>query len=83
MLNKLYPYRFEFFLITQLAILFGSLIIPSSIFEVLSQLLFFLNILVGSLFLGGHQKHRNWVIVIALFIIGGVFDLSTFGTLSN
>jgi voltage-gated potassium channel len=33
MFNKLYPYRFELFLSTQLAILFGSLVIPVAWFE--------------------------------------------------
>jgi hypothetical protein len=83
MLNKLYSYKFEFFLITQIAILFGSLLVPATIFEFLSPILFFINILAGSLFLGGHQKHRNWIIVIVLFIAGGVFLLSEFDKSDN
>ena len=83
MLNKLYAYKFDFFLITQIAILFGSLLVPATVFEFLSPILFFINILAGSLFLGTHQKNRNWIIVFVLFIIGGVFVLSAFDKSSN
>ncbi len=83
MLSKLHIYRFELFLISQIAILFGSLIIPSDSFEIVSPVLFYINIIAGSLFLGTQEKTQVWVIFFVLIIIGGVFALSELNTINT
>jgi len=82
-LSRIYTYRFELFLTSQIAILFGSLIIPSESFEIVSPILFYLNIIAGSLFLGTQEKTQVWVIFFVLIIIGGVFALSELDTINN
>ncbi len=76
MLDKLYIYRFEFFLASQLAILFGSLVVPLDVFDFLSPLFFYVNIIAGSVFIRSQEKVRVWIIVLVLIIIGGVFAFS-------
>ena len=76
MIDRLYLYRFEFFLTSQIAILFGSLIVPSNVFDILSPILFYLNIIAGSLFIGSHRKFRAWIIIIVLILIGFIFVYS-------
>jgi hypothetical protein len=68
MLKRLYPYRFEIFFFSQIAILFGSLIVPSIIFETfLSPALFLLNLLAGIVLLL-KQKKVMWFLVLLLVI---------------
>ncbi len=68
MLKRLYPYRFEIFFFSQIAILFGSLIVPSIIFETfLSPVLFLLNLLAGIVLLL-KQKKTMWLLVLLLVI---------------
>ncbi len=68
MLKRLYPYRFEIFFFSQVAILFGSLIVPSIIFETfLSPALFLLNLLAGIVLLS-KQKKTMWLLVLLLII---------------
>ncbi len=68
MLKRLYPYRFEIFFFSQVAILFGSLIVPSIIFETfLSPALFLLNLLAGMVLLS-KQKKTMWFLVLLLVI---------------
>lgn len=63
--------RFELFFVTQLAILFSSIIVPISIYEsVLSPALFLLNLLSGILLIS-HKKA-----LVKLFI--GLFVISAF-----
>lgn len=83
MLAKLHTYRFELFLLSQIAILFGSLLIPFESFEVVSPILFYINIIAGSLFLGTQEKTRTWVLFVVLIIIGGVFALSEMDGMKN
>ncbi len=69
MLKRLYPYRFEIFFFSQIAILFGSLIVPSMVFETfLSPVLFLLNLLAGIVLLL-KQRKTMWFLV-ALLVIG-------------
>ncbi|MBQ0736162.1 ion channel [Aquimarina celericrescens] len=71
MLNKIYPYRFELFLFSQLAILFGSLIVRGDFFEViLSPILFLLNLLAGIVLIS--QKKKLMWFFIALLITAGI-----------
>ncbi|WP_346880871.1 ion channel [uncultured Algibacter sp.] len=68
MLKRLYPYRFEIFFFSQVAILFGSLIVPAVFFETfLSPALFLLNLLAGIVLLS-KQKKTMWLLVLLLVI---------------
>ncbi len=74
MTKKLYPYRFEIFFFSQIAILFGTLIVPSVLFEsIFSPILFIINILAGILLIS-QKKKLTWLfivlILIAVFIFG-------------
>ncbi len=77
MLHVFYKYRFEIFLVSQIAILFGSLVVPVNIFTILSPVLFYLNIVAGSLFIGDHKQGSIKIIFFVLFVIGGVFTLAS------
>jgi len=73
MLKKLYPYRFEIFLFSQIAILFGSLIVPSILFEsVLSPILFLVNLIAGIILIS-EKKKLMWFLVILLLISTFIF----------
>ncbi len=68
MLKKLYPYRFEIFLFSQIAILFGSLVVPSILFEsILSPILFLVNLIAGIILIS-ERKKLMWFLVILLLI---------------
>lgn len=76
MFKKLYSYRFEFFFITQIAILFGSLIIPGALFEdTLAPILFQLNILAGIILIS-KNKEMLWFFIVLLVIEGIIFGIS-------
>lgn len=78
MLKRIYPYRFHFFLFSQIAILFGSLIIPSALFEsILSPILFFINLLTGIVLIS-EKKKLMWFLIILVFISIVVFWASLF-----
>ena len=68
MLEKLFPYRFEIFFFSQIAILFGSLIVPVVFFEAfLSPILFLINLFAGIVLLS-KQKKTMWFLVALLVI---------------
>ena len=74
MFQRLYPYRFEIFFFSQITILFGSLIIPSILFEsVLSPILFFVNLLAGIILIS-EKKKLMWFLVILLLISAIIFS---------
>ncbi len=74
MIEKLYPYRFEIFLFSQIAILFGSLIIPEGFFEVyISPLLFLINLAAGVLLIS-KKKKLMWFFIALLIVSGIVFS---------
>lgn len=78
MLKKLYPYRFEIFLFSQLAILFGTLIIPSVLLEsVLSPILFLVNLIAGIILIS-EKKKLMWFLVILLLISTFIFGSNVF-----
>lgn len=74
MLKDLYKYRFEIFLSTQLAILFGSLFFPHDFFEyTLLPILYLVSIMAGILMISKKKKTLWFFIVlfvIAAFIFG-------------
>jgi len=68
MLKKQYPYRFEIFFFSQIAILFGSLLIPLTFFEnIASPILFQINLLAGILLISKKRK-LMWFLVVLLVI---------------
>lgn len=75
MLKDLYKHRFEIFLISQILILFGSLIFPLQFFEDLVLPIFFLfNIITGILMISKHKKHLWFFIglfIVSVFVFGG------------
>jgi len=83
MIQLLHKYRFEVFLVSQIAILFGSLLVPTDLFDMLSPILFYLNIVSGSVFIGNHKKGSLKVLALVLIIIGGVFTMASIYTENN
>jgi len=83
MLNNLYKYRFEIFLVSQIAILFGSLVTTRKLFDILSPVLFYINIVAGSLFIGNHEKGSIRIFAFVLIVIGGVFTLASINEENN
>jgi len=78
MIKKLYPYRFELFLFSQLAILFGTLIIPISLFDTrILPLLFLSNLLAGIVFIS-KRKFIFWLFTILLLLLTVVLLLTYF-----
>lgn len=78
MIKKLYPYRFELILFSQLAILFGSIIIPSALFDTLIlPLLFLSNIIAGMVFIS-KRKFLFWFFSILLLLLTVVSLLTYF-----
>lgn len=68
MLKKLYHIRFELFFFTQLAILFGSIIMPYELFDnVLLPILFLVNLIAGIVLIS-KSKRKLWFFV-SLFCI--------------
>jgi len=66
MLKKLYPYRFELFFVTQLSILFGTLIIPVLIFEEqISPVFFIANLAAGLVMI----QNKKVLFRIAIFLL--------------
>jgi len=76
-LKKLYPYRFELLLISQLLILFGALIFGASIYDRwISPFVFQLNFFIALIMLQKRKKLRNFMgflVVITTFLLGTVF----------
>lgn len=67
MFKRLYNHRFEFFFFTQVAILFGSLIIPGVDFdETIAPVLFLLNLLAGVILIS-KRKDLFWFFLVLLF----------------
>ena len=76
MFKLAYKYRYELFLITQLAILFGSLIFNIGFYETyLSPLFFITNIITGILLIS-NKKKLMWFFIILLFIEIVIFGFS-------
>ncbi|WP_282080782.1 ion channel [Aquimarina algiphila] len=68
--NKIYFYRFELFFFSQIAILFGSLLFPSDFFEnILSPVLFLMNLGAGILLISKNKKLMWFFIVLLIFSI--------------
>lgn len=77
MLKKVYYYRFELFLMTQVLHLFGSLIFPGHLFErLLGPLFISVNMFVGLLFLLKLEKRKAWGALVLLIVAGITLGVS-------
>ena len=77
MLEKWYHNRFELFLSSQIAILFGSLIVPAAFFEsVLEPMLFLVNLLSGVLLISQNRR-LMWFCISMLAVSTIIFGIST------
>lgn len=71
MLDKFYPYRFELFLVTQLAVLFGSLFIPTAWFEnLVSPILLLLNLCFGLLLVSKFKSLTRILFILVILTLG-------------
>ncbi|QCX00610.1 hypothetical protein FGM00_11035 [Aggregatimonas sangjinii] len=73
MFKKLYSYRFEFFFITQIAVLFGSLFIRGEIFEKSIGPIFFLLNLIAGIILISKRKDFFWFFLVLLIASSTIF----------
>jgi len=78
LIKKLYPYRFELFLFSQLAILFGSLIIPIALFDKLILPLLLLSILLAGIVFISKRKFLFRLFTILLLLLTVVSLLTYF-----
>ena len=77
MIDRLYNIRFELFLFSQVAILFGSLIIPQQPFDgIVAPLLLMVNLVTG-LVLVSRKGRYFWLFVILLLISSGLFGVDS------
>ena len=77
MVEKLYNIRFELFLFSQLAILFGSLIVPHAFFEnILDPILFLINLLAGIVLIS-KRTILMWFCIFVLGLSAILFIIST------
>ena len=68
MLSKIHKVRYELFFISQVAILFGSLLMPADLFEeIILPVLFLFNVFFGILLTS--KKKRLTKIITVFFII--------------
>ena len=82
MLNKLYIYRFELFLSTQLSVLFMSLIIPVAWFESwVLPLLLLINIVSGVILV--YKNKMVFRSLVTLLILSTLFAISDFMSLTK
>lgn len=71
MTSRIHPYRFELFLFTQMAILFGSLFVPENLFESwISPILLLLNLTIGVVFVA--HKKRLYTLILLLLVVSGI-----------
>ncbi len=76
MIKRFYDRRFELFFGSLIAILFGSLIIPVTIFDsIIQPILFQLNICLGILLIS-KKKQLSWFFAILFVVAGIVFGLN-------
>ena len=84
MYNLAFKYRHEFFLITQLAILFGSLIFDVEFFETILSPIFFISNVIAGIVLISNKKKLMWffIILLSLEVVIFGFSFSESNTLS-
>ena len=68
--KKIYHFRFEFFFVSILSILFGSLVVPGKIFEeTLMPILLLINLAAGVVLISKHRKLMTVYILLFIFSI--------------
>ena len=74
MINRLYEYRFDIFLVVQLLLLFGILLFPHDLYvDTLTPILYLINILAGILMISKKRKAMWFCIILfalSLLIFG-------------
>ena len=76
MWTSIYNRRFDFFFITQLAVLFGSLFVPGEIFDKnVAPILFLLNLIAGIVLIS-KRKELFWFFLILLLASSVIFGLA-------
>ena len=70
MLDKVFKYRFEIFLISQLSILFGSLVFSAALYESILDPIFLLVNIVAGINLISNKKKLMWFFIVLLVIEG-------------
>lgn len=82
--KEIYRYRFEFFFVSVMSILFGSLIVPGKLFdETLMPILLLINLVAGIVLISKHRKLMFVYIVllvISIFFTGGDMLMRGVGT---
>ena len=74
--EKLYNLRFDFFFITQLALLFGSLVFRGEVFDqIVAPVLFLLNQAAGILLIS-KRKELFWFFLVLLLCSSAIFGLA-------
>ncbi|WP_350288985.1 potassium channel family protein [uncultured Croceitalea sp.] len=73
MKEKIYNIRFEFFFFTQIAVLFGSLLVPGKIFEESVGPIFFLLNLIAGIILISKRKDLLWFFLVLLIASSAIF----------
>lgn len=75
LLKNIYDHRFEIFLLSQILILFGSLVFPGKLYEEVILPIFFLFNLITGMLLISKKKKLLWIVsfqlVVLAFISGG------------
>ena len=73
--ERLYTVRFDFFFITQLALLFGSLVFRGEIFDQVAAALLFLLNLVAGILLSSKRKELFWFFLVLLLCSSVIFGI--------
>ena len=77
--NGLYTYRFEIFLTTQLAVLFGSLFFPADFFEFSMLPIIYLISIISGILIISKKKKILWICIILFSISAFIFDCQSTG----
>ena len=82
--NGLYTYRFEIFLTTQLAVLFGSLFFPADFFEFSMLPIIYLISIISGILIISKKKKILWICIILFSISAFIFGSDMiYGTRSS
>ena len=82
-MNKLYTYRFEIFLITQLVILFGSLLFPLEFYEYTLLPLFYLISIATGILMISRKRKLMWFFITLFAISAFVFGFEMISRRQN
>jgi len=83
MIDKLYTYRFEIFLATQLVILFGSLLFPPEFYEYTLLPLFYLISIAAGILMISKNKKLTWLFIVLFVISAFVFGFDMLSRRQN